>query len=131
MRRPAILYIQNDYGQGLAKDAEEQFRAIGIEPILESHQASDNDLTPQLLSAGGQGIFTMALCAAPLVLGIVSEATKKGFPRWMGGVSLATMLLAAMKTSGDNSDLNNIMMAAFFAMILAIVLLIRPEKASA
>lgn len=55
MRRPAILYIQNDYGQGLAKDAEEQFRAIGIEPILESHQASDNDLTPQLLSAAGQG----------------------------------------------------------------------------
>ena len=54
-RRPAILYIQNDYGQGLAKDAEARFREIGITPILESHQASDNDLTPQLLSAVGQG----------------------------------------------------------------------------
>ena len=54
-RRPAILYIQNDYGQGLAKDAEKHFQEIGIEPILESHQASDNDLTPQLLSAVGQG----------------------------------------------------------------------------
>ena len=54
-RRPAILYIQNDYGQGLAKDAEGRFKAIGVDPILESYQASDNDLTPQLLSAVGQG----------------------------------------------------------------------------
>ncbi len=54
-RRPAILYIQNDYGQGLAKDAEARFLEIGLTPILESHQASDNDLTPQLLSAVSQG----------------------------------------------------------------------------
>ena len=54
-RRPAILYIQNDYGQGLAKDAEGRFQAIGVDPILESYQASDNDLMPQLLSAVGQG----------------------------------------------------------------------------
>ncbi|MFL2770987.1 MAG: ABC transporter substrate-binding protein [Rhodospirillaceae bacterium] len=54
-RRPAIVYIQNDYGQGLAKHAEQEFREIGIDPILESHQSADNDLTPQLLSAVGQG----------------------------------------------------------------------------
>lgn len=82
-----------------------------------------------LLSAGGQGIFTLAMCATPLALGIVSEASKKGFPRWMGGVSLAALLITGMKTSGDDSDLNNIMMAAFFGMICALVLTIKPEKA--
>ena len=85
-------------------------------------------LVYDLLSAGGQGIFTMAMCATPLVLGIVSEVGKRGFPRWMGGVSLVSMLIVGMKTSGDDSDLNNIMMAAFFGMILAIVLLIKPEQ---
>lgn len=62
-RRPAILYIQNDYGQGLAKDAEARFKALGIEPILESHQASDNDLTPQLMSAVGQGADVLLVAA--------------------------------------------------------------------
>ena len=62
-RRPAILYIQNDYGQGLAKDAEARFKALGLEPILESHQASDNDLTPQLMSAVGQGADVLLIAA--------------------------------------------------------------------
>ncbi len=86
-------------------------------------------LVYNLLSAGGQGIFTLVMCATPLVLGVLSEATKKGFPRWMGGVSLVAMLIAAMKTSAEDSVLNNIMMAAFFGMICALVLLIKPEKA--
>lgn len=85
-------------------------------------------LTYDLLSAGGQGIFTLAMAAVPVALGVLSEVTKKGFPRWMGGVSLVSLLLVGMKTSGDDTDLNNVMMAAFFGMVLALVLLIKPEK---
>lgn len=82
-----------------------------------------------LLSAGNQGIFALAMCALPVVLGGLTEVTKKGFPRWMAGLSAVAMLIAAMKTQSDHGDLSNIMMLTFFGMVLSLVLLIKPQKA--
>ncbi|MEX1365214.1 MAG: hypothetical protein AB1Z98_18955 [Nannocystaceae bacterium] len=83
-----------------------------------------------LLGAGGHGIFTLAMCALPLVLGGLTEVSKKGFPRWMAGLSAVAMLIAAMKTQSDHGDMSNIMMVTFFGMVLSLVLVIKPQKAS-
>ncbi|MSO97571.1 MAG: hypothetical protein EXR11_05045 [Rhodospirillaceae bacterium] len=52
--RPAIIYAQNDYGQGVATEMTRLFRAVGIEPILESYPVEENDFASHLLSAANQ-----------------------------------------------------------------------------
>ena len=54
-RRPAIFYIQNDYGENYARTTAELLRRYGIEPILLAHTQGDNDLLPQVRSALDRG----------------------------------------------------------------------------
>jgi branched-chain amino acid transport system permease protein len=54
-RRPAIFYIQNDYGENYARTIAELLRRSGIEPILLAHTQGDNDLLPQVRSALDRG----------------------------------------------------------------------------
>ncbi|MBX3156159.1 MAG: hypothetical protein KF773_09180 [Deltaproteobacteria bacterium] len=81
----------------------------------------------KLTSYGGHGIAVLAACIVPAGLTGLFIA-KPPMPRWAAIVSALSLLLAAMKTSGDDTDLNNIMMAAFGGMIAAVVLAIKPER---
>jgi branched-chain amino acid transport system permease protein len=58
-RKPAILYMQNDYGQGMATEMEKLFKAAGIEPILESYPLDENDFGTHLLNITNQGADTL------------------------------------------------------------------------
>ncbi len=51
-----------------------------------------------------------------------------GMPRWASAVSMVSFWIVGMKTSGNVSDLNNIMMAVFFASFMALALLIAPDR---
>jgi branched-chain amino acid transport system permease protein len=53
--RPAILYAQNDYGQGMAAEMTRLFRARGIEPIVASYPLDENDFGGHLLSVVNRG----------------------------------------------------------------------------
>jgi len=53
--KPAILYAQNDYGQGMAAEMTRLLRAAGLEPIVESYPLDENDFGTHLLSVAGQG----------------------------------------------------------------------------
>ncbi len=49
-KRPAILYIQNDFGQGVARTVQRLCTAAGSEPVgFESYGANDKDMSAQLL----------------------------------------------------------------------------------
>ena len=76
---------------------------------------------------GGHGILLFVTCLVPTALAGLSIKLG-GMPRWASAVSLVSFMIAGMKTSGDQSDLNNIMMAVFFAMLLSLVLLILPDR---
>jgi len=84
-------------------------------------------LAAKLTSFGGQGMFTLAMAVIPAVLVGVSRVRGRPFGRLFAGLSLVAFLLVGMKTS-SSSDLENIMMAAMGGMILALVLLVRPER---
>lgn len=53
--KPAILYAQNDYGQGMAAEMTRLFNAAGIEPIVESYPLDENDFGTHLLSVTNKG----------------------------------------------------------------------------
>lgn len=79
--------------------------------------------------AGVHGVILLVACALPAVLAALGIAVWKAFPRWAAVVSLVSFLLAGLKTSGDSSSpLANAMVAAFFGMIVAAVLAIKPDR---
>lgn len=81
-----------------------------------------------VLSAGVHGVIVIVGCLLPVAFGALSLVKKSGMPRWASIVSAIGLLLAAMKTrSGD--DVQNIMVVAFIAFILAVVLAIKPDSA--
>jgi hypothetical protein len=86
-------------------------------------------LSAHLQSFGGQGIFTLSLAALPGVLVAASLGLRRPFGRLFAGLSLVSFLLLGMKTS-DAEILQNIMMAAFAGVVLALVLLVKPERSA-
>ncbi|MBL8645302.1 MAG: ABC transporter substrate-binding protein [Rhodospirillaceae bacterium] len=54
-KKPGLIYVQNDYGQGFARGLEEIFAARGIAMIKESYGPGDNDMSAQLQSLVNQG----------------------------------------------------------------------------
>ncbi len=82
-------------------------------------------LSENILSAGGQGIFTLAMCLAPVVLAAWTLVGRHGMPRWASGVSLVAFLIAVMKTT--EAPLDNAMMAAAAGILCALALLIKPD----
>lgn len=53
--KPGLIYVQNDYGQGFARQLDALFAAQGITLIKESYGPSDNDMSAQLQSLVNQG----------------------------------------------------------------------------
>lgn len=54
-RKPGILYIQNDFGQGGAQTAAKRFEAAGIPVVgMEAYGQNDKDFSAQLLSLRGK-----------------------------------------------------------------------------
>lgn len=76
---------------------------------------------------GGHGVLLFVVCLVPTVLAGLSIKLG-GMPRWASAVSLVSFMIAGMKTSGDQSDMNNIMVAVFFGVLLSLVLLILPDR---
>lgn len=56
-------------------------------------------LSAGLQSLGGQGQFTLAMSAVPLLLVDLALGQRRPFARWMGAVSLLAFLIVGMKTS--------------------------------
>ena len=74
---------------------------------------------------GEHGVLAFAMCV--VAAGLAGYFTvNPTMPRWASVVSAVALSIVAMKTSGDETD--NIMMVAFFGMIAAIILAIRPER---
>lgn len=54
-RKPGILYIQNDFGQGGAQTAAKRFEAAGVSVVgMEAYGQNDKDFSAQLLSLRGK-----------------------------------------------------------------------------
>ncbi len=74
--KPAILYMQNDYGQGMAAEMEKLFRAAGIEPILESYPLDENDFGTHLLNVANQGADTLMAVSYVRDMGLMLTARR-------------------------------------------------------
>ncbi len=76
---------------------------------------------------GVHGVIILVFCLVPTALAGLS-IKMGGMPRWASAVSMVSFWIVGMKTSGNVSDLNNIMMAVFFASFMALALLIAPDR---
>jgi hypothetical protein len=83
-----------------------------------------------IMSAGGQGIFVLALCLIPAALAAFGTVVVHGMPRWGSIVSALSFALLAMKTR-EGADFQNIMMMAVLGLLLAVVLAIKPDGSKA
>jgi hypothetical protein len=84
-------------------------------------------LVYNVLQYGGHGIAVFVLSLVPVALGGVSIKLG-GMPRWASAASMVAFFVVAAKTSGGSTDLQNIMVAAFFGAVLSLVLLIVPDR---
>ena len=84
-------------------------------------------LAYNVMKFGVHGVAVLVGCLAPAALA-GWFTVKPPMPRWAAVVSAVSLLVVGMKTSGDDKDIQNIMVASFFAMIAAIVLAIKPER---
>ena len=78
-------------------------------------------------TAGAQGWILVAACVIPLAIGLTGTRSGQGLSRRQALGSVAALLIASMKSSGG---LDSIMMAAFFGMLAALILAIKPERTS-
>lgn len=54
--KPAIIYVQNDFGQGVANSVQKVLRTAGVETIgVEAYGVNDKDMSAQLLSFKAKG----------------------------------------------------------------------------
>jgi hypothetical protein len=85
-------------------------------------------VSAKLQTLGGQGVFTLVMAALPGALVALSLVLALPFARLFAAVSLVAFLIVGMKTS-QADEFQNIMMAAAGGILIALVLLIKPEKA--
>lgn len=65
-KKPGILYIQNDFGQGGAQTAAKRFEAAGIPVVgMEAYGQNDKDFSAQLLSLRGKGADAILILDYP------------------------------------------------------------------
>jgi len=65
-KKPGILYIQNDFGQGGAQTAAKRFEAAGIPVVgMEAYGQNDKDFSAQLLSLRSKGADTILIFNYP------------------------------------------------------------------
>ena len=63
-KKPGILYVQNDFGQGVANSVQNLCRAAGIEPAgAESYGVNDKDMSAQLIGFKGKGADALVLAS--------------------------------------------------------------------
>jgi branched-chain amino acid transport system permease protein len=74
--KPAILFAQNDYGQGMATEMTRLFRAAGIEPIVESYPLDENDFGTHLLSVADKGADTLMAVSYVRDMGLLLNARR-------------------------------------------------------
>ena len=80
-KKPAILYIQNDFGQGVAKTVEHLCKEAGAEPVgVESYGARDKDMSAQLLGFKSKNADALVMVSygADGAL-IIKQAKQMGF----------------------------------------------------
>ncbi len=93
--------------------------------ILFGLLAAGLGLSLNILDLEGGSIVVVA-SLIPAVLGLLGTFMWKGIPRWAAGLSIVTFLIVGMKTTSDSFE--NIMMASFAGLIMAIILTIKPDK---
>ncbi|MCA9691596.1 MAG: hypothetical protein KC636_18470 [Myxococcales bacterium] len=78
-----------------------------------------------ILSLEG-GAIVVCASLLPALLGLLGTFVWKGIPRWAAGVSILAFMVVGMKTTEE--PFQDIMLAAFAGMLLAIALTIKPDK---
>ena len=81
----------------------------------------------KLPSYGPHGLIVIGACLVPVVLGALGTFVLDGLPRWAAAISAVAFVVAAMKTS-KGTDLQNIMMAAAAGVLVALALLVKPDR---
>ena len=106
-KKPGILYIQNDFGQGGAETAAKRFEAAGTPVVgMEAYGQNDKDFSAQLLSLRGKGADTILIFNYPQDGALVLRQAKLlGFkmPLVTSAAALvpaATQLLSAADLDG-------------------------------
>ncbi len=65
-KKPGILYIQNDFGQGGAQTAAKRFEAAGVTVAgMEAYGQNDKDFSAQLLGLRGKGVDVILIFNYP------------------------------------------------------------------
>jgi hypothetical protein len=80
-------------------------------------------------SAAGAELIVLGARLVPVLLGGLGTFVVDGMPRWAATMSALAFVIAAMKTS-HGSEPQNIMMAAAAGLLVAIALLIKPDRAA-
>jgi hypothetical protein len=84
----------------------------------------------KLPSYGTHGLIVLGACLVPVLLGGLGTFVFDSLPRWAAVISALAFVVAAMKTS-KGTDLQNIMLASAAGLLVALILVIRPDRSRA
>lgn len=107
-KKPGILYIQNDFGQGGAQTAAKRFEAAGVSVVgMEAYGQNDKDFSAQLLSLRGKGADVILIFNYPQDGALVLRQAKMlGFT--MPLVTSSAALVPAALQLLSPADLNGV-----------------------
>jgi drug/metabolite transporter (DMT)-like permease len=81
----------------------------------------------KLPSYGTHGMIVLVACLVPVLLGALGTFVLDGMPRWAAVISALAFVIAALKTS-KGEELQNIMLASAAGLLVALVLVVRPDR---
>lgn len=107
-KKPGILYIQNDFGQGGANTAAKRFEAAGVPVVgMEAYGQNDKDFSAQLLSLRSKGADVILIFNYPQDGALVLRQAKMlGFT--MPLVTSSAALVPAALQLLSPADLNGV-----------------------
>lgn len=107
-KKPGILYIQNDFGQGGANTAAKRFEAAGVSVVgMEAYGQNDKDFSAQLLSLRSKGVDVILIFNYPQDGALVLRQAKMlGFT--MPLVTSSAALVPAALQLLSPADLNGV-----------------------
>jgi branched-chain amino acid transport system substrate-binding protein len=97
-KKPGILYIQNDFGQGGAQTAAKRFESAGIPVVgMEAYGQNDKDFSAQLLSLRSKGADAILILDYPQDGALVLRQAKMLGLKMPLVTSAAALVPAAMQ----------------------------------
>jgi len=108
-KKPGILYIQNDFGQGGANVAAKQLEAAGVPVVgMEAYGQNDKDFSAQLLALRSKGADTILMLVYPQDGALLLRQAKMLGLKMPLVTSAAALVPAALQLLAPG-DLDNVM----------------------